>query len=278
MKIVIPVDLSEKDAQIIEFLSLQFREPVQLSLFHMMHYPILPGTFTDLSGAMAEVYAQMRKTAEAEMQTLQAKLAEKGLTVVDSHIEEAGMPLGTAIESYAKQSDAQLVVLISRHRKGLDALFEGSNLLSIVRSCSTPMLILSPSRLAPIHRIGFATDFSPESGKALTTVQEFAKALKVGLVCFRVNTPDNFCDQRTFAQDRITFLNVNGFGELPEIESYNAWDLEEGIRHAAEDYLADTLALTTHARKGLSRLFNGSVAEQIIRSTTAPVWVMHQPE
>jgi nucleotide-binding universal stress UspA family protein len=278
MKIVIPIDLSEKDAQVIQFMSEQFKEPVELYLFHMMHYPILPGTFTDLSGAMAEVYAQMRKQADSGIKLLESNLEGRGLKVSGSHIEEAGMPLGTAIHTFAQQVHADLILLISRHRKGLDAIFEGSNLLSIIRSCTTPMLILSPAKLSPIHRLGFATDFSKESGKALAKVQAFARSLKIGLVCYRVNTPDNFCDQRAFVQDRNEFLNANGVGEIPEIQSYNAWDLEEGIRNAAEDFLADTIALTTHARKGLSRLFNGSVTEQIIRSTTAPVWVMHQSE
>jgi nucleotide-binding universal stress UspA family protein len=46
--------------------------------------------------------------------------------------------------------------------------------------------------------------------------------------------------------------------------------VEAQIRHA------DLISMETHARRGLSRLFLGSVADKIVRSGTAPV-LLHHP-
>jgi nucleotide-binding universal stress UspA family protein len=46
---------------------------------------------------------------------------------------------------------------------------------------------------------------------------------------------------------------------------------EEEIPKAARRLHADLIAMTTHARRGLSRLFLGSVAESVVRSAPAPV-------
>lgn len=275
MKIILPVDFSEKDAQMAAFIGQQFAAPVELHLFHLMQYPILPSAFSDAGGALAEVYVQLKAQAESQLADLISKFQSDKIVVKSTLIQEPGLPIGKALNQYAQDQGADLVMLNSRHRKGLDLLFEGSNLLSIVRSCHVPMLVLSASP-QPIHRIGFATDFSEASGLALGHVKAISKALNAGLVCFRVITSDDFCDQRTFAQERIQFVNAQGLGDIPEIVAYNAWDLEEGILQAGEDLLADTLALSTHARKGLSRIFNGSVTERIIRSTTAPLIVINQ--
>jgi nucleotide-binding universal stress UspA family protein len=53
----------------------------------------------------------------------------------------------------------------------------------------------------------------------------------------------------------------------------NLWrgEPEEEIPRAAEALHADLIAMTTHARKGLSHLLMGSVAEAVVRNTTLPV-------
>lgn len=52
---------------------------------------------------------------------------------------------------------------------------------------------------------------------------------------------------------------------------------EAAIPKAARTLGADLIALTTHARRGLSRLFMGSVAENVIRNSPTPV-LLTRPE
>jgi len=52
----------------------------------------------------------------------------------------------------------------------------------------------------------------------------------------------------------------------------------ELIIEEAKDWPTDLLILGTHGRRGFSRLFLGSVAENIIRIATMPVLLVHAPK
>ena len=55
--------------------------------------------------------------------------------------------------------------------------------------------------------------------------------------------------------------------------------MEEGIPHkmilkVATEWEADLIVLGTHGRTGLSHLFMGSVAENVIRHSTKPLFIV----
>jgi nucleotide-binding universal stress UspA family protein len=52
----------------------------------------------------------------------------------------------------------------------------------------------------------------------------------------------------------------------------------EEINATATEVDADLVVVGTHGRKGLARMFLGSVAERVIRSSTRPVVVVHPSE
>lgn len=55
-------------------------------------------------------------------------------------------------------------------------------------------------------------------------------------------------------------------------------DIAPAILRTANDYHADLLVMGTHGRRGIKRLFLGSVAEQLVREAHIPVLLVHNPE
>jgi nucleotide-binding universal stress UspA family protein len=51
----------------------------------------------------------------------------------------------------------------------------------------------------------------------------------------------------------------------------------EEINHVAAEVKADLIIIGTHGRRGLARALLGSVAENVIRTSTMPVLVIHGP-
>jgi len=51
----------------------------------------------------------------------------------------------------------------------------------------------------------------------------------------------------------------------------------EEINHVAAEVKADLVIIGTHGRRGLARALLGSVAENVIRTSTLPVLVIHGP-
>jgi nucleotide-binding universal stress UspA family protein len=50
------------------------------------------------------------------------------------------------------------------------------------------------------------------------------------------------------------------------------------IVSTASDLKVDLIVMGTHGRRGLSRMFMGSVAEKVVRTAPCPVLTMHAPE
>jgi nucleotide-binding universal stress UspA family protein len=55
-------------------------------------------------------------------------------------------------------------------------------------------------------------------------------------------------------------------------------DIAPAIENIANDYHADLIVIGTHGRRGIRRLFLGSVAEQVIRQARIPVLLIRDRE
>ncbi|MCB9232275.1 MAG: universal stress protein [Bacteroidia bacterium] len=281
LKILIPVDLSEANEAAFSFLkTLPEAKTKQLSvtLLHFLQFPVVPGNFLTPADYLGDLYQEHMDNLRQELENVAAREDLKDFQINQELIASPGLGLGEAIGEYARDNHFNLVILASRHRKGLGGIFAGSELMPILRYCPVPMLVLSPGKVAPLRRIVFATDFSKQSGQIFGEIRTLAEFLEAEVQCFRVNTVSEFQDDREFTVARNQFMQSMGFGDFPEISQINAWEIDEGILFFAEDHLADAVALATHGYKGFSRLFNSSVTERIIAETTYPVLVFNLHE
>lgn len=126
-----------------------------------------------------------------------------------------------------------------------------------------------------MKRILVALDGSPESEEILGEVARLGSPdTAVDLLHVienpRREVPNAGVRQEDLAEDYLR----RAAGRLPgrRIRTY-LWrgEPEEEIPRAAETLKADLIAMTTHARRGLSHLLMGSVAEAVVRSTPRPV-------
>jgi hypothetical protein len=90
----------------------------------------------------------------------------------------------------------------------------------------------------------------------------------------RVNTLNNF-EPDVFSKKRINKWLSNKKFQNYSIRIYNDIEEEDGIIHYAEEIGADMLALGTHGRTGLGRLFSGSLAEEVVNHAKRPIWTYH---
>lgn len=82
--------------------------------------------------------------------------------------------------------------------------------------------------------------------------------------------PDVGAEVEDLAEDYLRRAAASIKGRAVQIHLWRGRP-EEEIPRAAERLHADLIALSTHARKGLSHLFLGSVASAVVRNATIPV-------
>jgi nucleotide-binding universal stress UspA family protein len=274
--IVLPVDLKQVPEVAFKFAAqLSALEPTQITLLHIVEFPVVPINYLQPMDYMGEIYASTLTQHQEQLDALAQHPLLQGLVVKTHQVAGALRGPGEEIAAYADTAQADLVVVHSKHRKGLNQLFAGSELPRIVRFCRRPLLVLSTDHPLQLNRMVFATDFSEMSAKVYAEVKQIADWLKVRLMLFHVNTLADFASQRQFAQRRNAFLQMIGPAEGNEVDCYNDWGLESGIANYAEDNAADLIVMATHGRKGLGHLFYGSLTENLVQNTTFPMLILN---
>ncbi|MFO0617499.1 MAG: universal stress protein [Polyangiaceae bacterium] len=142
----------------------------------------------------------------------------------------------------------------------------------------------------PIRRILVPTDFSPNSRTALdwamTLGQKFDSAIRVfhaGVV-----PPVSYADVVTWPVGPIEDAARNAMQTLVTGASKDYPGIEGGVRvgvgaadeilKEAEDWKADLIVMATHGRRGITRFLMGSVAENVLRHSATPVFVVRPTE
>jgi nucleotide-binding universal stress UspA family protein len=85
-----------------------------------------------------------------------------------------------------------------------------------------------------------------------------------------INTPSHFINEREIIATMTEFANRNELDDH-KIHVYSHQNEEEGIVWFSEDNKMDMLMMATYGRSGLSRLFEHSIAEDVVNFSKKPV-------
>ena len=185
-----------------------------------------------------------------------------------------------AIEDQAKQIDADLIVMVTHGRSGLERFRFGSVTEGLVSRGVAPMLLCHPARDGSssvpkaIDRVVVALDLSPFAEKILDPIEKLGKAVGVSSYTF-VHVVDGKgvgkagwsprASILAAAQERIAPLRERLEGAEVVVRVVMASDPSDGILGVADGSGADLIAMTTHGMTGVRSTVVGSVAAQVLR-------------
>lgn len=179
-----------------------------------------------------------------------------------------------------------LVAMGTHARSGLGRLVVGSVAQQVVRETQLPVLLahpkLAPPKRAGLKKIMVPVDGTESSEAVLETVRSIAlsAAAEVVLVSVEEHIPDpapqwavkSPLTVRTrpehLLQDVVRQLEERNVPATPVVVE---GDPVKGILAEVRRQEPDLLAMATHGRTGLERLFEGSVAERVLHEAGVPV-------
>jgi nucleotide-binding universal stress UspA family protein len=193
----------------------------------------------------------------------------------------------------AEALHADLIAMTTHARRGLSSLLMGSVAQAVARLSALPILMTRPGLETPdrpLQRIMVPVDGTEQSAAICTVVRDLAAESGAEVVFFQAVTP-------LLVVDPVTGFTPLGVPEpLPDptggLEKLALQFSREGIparavvaHGAAADQIlqqarkmdADLIAMSTSARRGLSRLVLGSVAEAVVRHMDRPVLLHRAP-
>lgn len=199
-----------------------------------------------------------------------------------------------ALEGFAKEVDADLIVMTTHGRSGLDRLRLGSVAEGLVTRGIAPMLLYHPgpdveSGAPPkLDRVVVALDHSAFAQSILEPVERLGKVAGVSsytLVHVAESkgvgkagwTPISAVQAR--ANERVAPIRerLSASGAEVDIQVVMASEPADGILGVAEQAKADLIAMTTHGMTGVRPTLVGSVAAQVLRKWHGAV-LLRRPE
>ena len=226
---------------------------------------------------------------EAYLEAVAERLERRGLTRVRrlvGHDEPA-----TAIVETVRRDGVDLIAMATHGRSGLRRVLVGSVAEAVVRAVPVPVLLLrGQSAWKPwaTGRILVPLDGSEPSEAVLAVVERLAGPRDLTLSLLEVIEPFPAAAQARLTQleDLIAFRRAEAERYLTKVAEplvdkgvRVTWAVQYGrpaelIAAAAAEERADLIAMATHGRRGLERLFFGSVAEAVLRNASVPVLLL----
>ncbi len=273
-------------------------------LIHV-HMPLsAAGTTRTAAPSYYESWEVEAKGQEEDyLSSLPRRFPDEGRITVDHRLAE-----GSVVETLVRcagETSTDLIVMTTHGRGPLARAWLGSVADGVVRRSSVPVLLLRPTadpepmgeRL--FRNILIALDGSALSEQILDHAASLGALVAARYTLTRVvspmvltgyaPTPEGMLgdassgpelelligDAESYLEDAAQRLRDRGLS----VESQVVVDTQPalGILEFAREKAADLIAMATHGRTGFSRLLLGSVADKVLRGTTAPILLI-RPE
>lgn len=196
--------------------------------------------------------------------------------------DQAGGAEGTRLSRALGQLDVDLLLVGTHGRRGLNRLLSGSDSEPIVRFSRLPVLVC-PLHASPAEApLVVACPVDPDE-LDWTAVQWVEKHLRASLQVIAAY-PHETAAQHLAGRDLDSDVRhqlESGLDQIGRPDNVTLHGLPGVagnpatiLARAAEQLAVDLVALVSHQRSGLARLWHGSVAERVVRESSRAVLVV----
>lgn len=273
-KILVPIDFSEFSINALEVASYVAKvKDLQIRILHVIEDSYTPyynmvGMNMVEDSSLFNYRKELQENLKVQMEELAQKIRAKEIAVEwDTAL---GSPYQTILKD-AEENDVDLIVLGSHGHNDIEEIFLGGTTEKVIRLAQVPVLTVHEVRENyKIDKIVFASNFEDQEVEpVLERLIGFAEIFMAELFLVRINTSSKVFagDGRKKLDDLATKFKLSAGA----ITSYHDRSEEDGIVNYANEVNADLIAMCTHGRTGLARLFRGSVAEEVAGFSQIPV-------
>lgn len=269
--IIVPIDFSDHSTYALKAASqIAKKQNARILAIHMLD--IQSDHFNESTSYIQEKTAFLLQLAKKRFNAFLKKDYLEGLEVVPviKHFKVFG-----EINDLAKKENADLIIMGSHGASGLKELFLGSNTEKVIRFSEVPVLVIKNDiQDFNFDNVIYATDFSHETIDAYVRVRSITEGFNGKLHVVYVNTPyEDFKTTPEMEKVAADFFGIAD-GDIANMEHttfVSDRSVEKGILNFANAVGADLIAMSTHARKGLSHFFKGSLSEDVANHASLPI-------
>ncbi len=277
-KILVPTDFSEL-ADMAMNIAVNLTKDSNTEV-HLLHSIEMLHVYDELSNdlmveAKGEGYSYMHVAtdrAKQRMNEFKIKLEEKG---INCSVEVVSGKPYSAVLNYVDDHDINLVIMGTKGSDGLAEIIIGSNAQKIIRNCNCPVLTVKEgSDNFEFKNIVLASDFNEASAiNNISYIGRIAEYFEANVTLLFVATPLNFIGQEELEKKIFDLGEKEGLTNF-NVEIFKAESAEEGITEYSQLKQPDVVAISTHGRGFLRKLFISNTTEYLANHLSTPLLSM----
>lgn len=191
-----------------------------------------------------------------------------GLGISDIQFEVPNGLVFPTLRRYIRDKKFDVVVMGSHGSSVINELIFGSVAEKVLRFSKSPVLVIRKKiSVSSIKNILFPVSLEKGQSLLIKKVKELQSFFNARLHLLYVNTPFKYFRDKDLNQ----FAERNKFSNYTTSLAYELYP-SDGILNFAQDRGFDLLIMTTHARKGLRHLVEGSITEDVVNRISQPIW------
>lgn len=287
-KILIPVDFSDYSIKACELgINYAYHAGAEVMIMHAYFSPYFPSAIP-MGDTLAyqvneeESVQNVLKRVQIDMENIctliNRKIQSGELPKVKyNYVLREGLP-EEEILAYCKEYHPSLIVMGTRGKSQKDMDLIGSVTGEVIEVNKIPVLAIPENirfnDLGDAKNIAFATSFNQRDLVAFDEFMALVKGYDIHIHLFNISTSKD-----EWNEIRLTGVREYFMKQYPDADiTYTVLadgDLLLAVEKFVRDKQIDVIALSTHRRNILARMFNPSIARKMLFHTDTPLLVMH---
>lgn len=289
-RILVPVDFSNISFNACRFaISLAEKYKAEVKLVHVFYNPAIDvSPYADHYSyqlKLVESLREIEKSARENMLKLEHKLRIWCIKENLSHIHISAKLINgfstDEILDYSKKYKPAIIIMGTRGLTRDNYKAFGRVVNKVIENSSIPVLALPSGTVKTIGEIKsllYATDYDPSDYAALNRLIQMLTPFNIKIHCIHIC----FVEKKPWDSVKLGELQDHLLNEYEGVDiSFNniiSDNVVNGLETYIRDNNIDALAVTTHKRNLLEKIFIPSVSRKIYSETGKPLLVFHSGE
>lgn len=274
LNVVVPVDFTPVSFRALEFLAfLMETTPINTHLVHVVEVSAADwgGTIESSDTIDKAAFRALEQKAVGQFRELKQHVDFK----FTSEVLFGG--LTTILASYTAHHKIDFMITGTAGADGWLEKVSGSEAQHVVRYTDVPLITVhQQASITPIRNLLWVADFKAEKQpeQSIATIKLFQQLFQARIHLLQIIEKEDEKRSLEIKQDMQDFAQSLGLQNY-ELHLHHNYKVQEGVRSFNQATEMDLVLIGTHARKGISHLFYGSIAETLVNHCIRPVITYH---
>lgn len=267
-KILVPTDFSEHAQKALDFaVFIAQRSGASLTLLHAYH---IPYRTSESMMASNKIYEVLKEDSEKNLADLQAKIKQAHPQLTVETVSHRG-----DVKNYITHQSGgfDLIVMGTKGTSDFKNVVFGSTTAAVLNHAACPVLAVpAQARISQIQRLAYASNYESHDIEIINRLREFALifSAEIHVVHFVEPEFDDFEELIRYRGFEIILKERIAYPHL-YVHKVTTEDFDKGLNEFTEKENIDLLAMLTHKRSFLEKLFLPSLTKEVVMHSPIPV-------